>query len=279
MTLPITSEATNLFKVELGCPTLSARTSLGIGGILVAILSLAVPHLFREPGARPHPESALYPRPRGSARRECRARSGNIIAMVIRRGAILAVIGVLGGLLLASVTSRALRTILHDVSPLDPLIALLLLATAVVAAYVPARRASRADPAGGAAKRGPLIAPKPSRGRRLRPPTFAALSIVVLACSCTQSRSEAAAELSRFDAAVRAHVADYGRYPETVDAEAPADSLNLPYRQTGAVSLRILPRPDGYEAVATGEDWICSISATATEATPIDCFPATGSGQ
>lgn len=78
------------------------------------------------------------------------ARSRDIVAMVIRRGATLAVIGTLGGLLVASVTTRALRTILHNVGTLDAVtfigIAVLLLATAVVAAYIPARRASRADP-------------------------------------------------------------------------------------------------------------------------------------
>lgn len=94
-----------------------------------------------------------------------------------------------------------------------------------------------------------------------------------------QDRSETAAELSRFDAAMQSHLAEYGRYPQTIDPKAPADSLNLPYRHTGAVSLRVLPRPEGYEAVARGEGWTCSIRVTGTEATPVDCFPATGSEQ
>lgn len=78
------------------------------------------------------------------------ARGRDVIAMVIRRGAALAAIGVLGGLIAASVTSRVLSALLHDVGTLDPLafigIGVLLMATAVGAAYVPARRASRADP-------------------------------------------------------------------------------------------------------------------------------------
>jgi len=60
-------------------------------------------------------------------------------------------IGVIAGLAGALAASRLLRSMLFHVSPIDPLtlggVCLLLLAVATVAAYVPARRATRVDPA------------------------------------------------------------------------------------------------------------------------------------
>lgn len=95
----------------------------------------------------------------------------------------------------------------------------------------------------------------------------------VVLLACTQGRSRTAAELHRFDAAVQAHVEQYGRYPATVDPESPADSLNLPYRSESDVTLRVLPRPDGYQAVARRGSWTCSMSVTAEGKKPPDCFP------
>jgi putative ABC transport system permease protein len=60
------------------------------------------------------------------------------------------VIGAVVGLVLTFATSHLIRTLLFEVSALDPLAvggaALALLAVAVVAAWLPARRASRLDP-------------------------------------------------------------------------------------------------------------------------------------
>jgi ABC-type antimicrobial peptide transport system permease subunit len=62
----------------------------------------------------------------------------------------LAGLGLVIGLLAALPLTRFLRTLLFQVSPTDPLafasVALLLAAVALVAAYVPGRRASRIDP-------------------------------------------------------------------------------------------------------------------------------------
>jgi putative ABC transport system permease protein len=78
------------------------------------------------------------------------ATSSEVAASVVRRGVRSAGIGILLGLGLAAVATRLLETLLYDVTPTDPTtfvsMAALLLAIATLAAYVPARRATKVDP-------------------------------------------------------------------------------------------------------------------------------------
>jgi predicted permease len=78
------------------------------------------------------------------------ARGGDVLRLVIRRGAVLIAIGVGGGLLAAAATTRVIAGLLYGISPLDPVtfvIAPLVLAiVALVACWIPARRATRVDP-------------------------------------------------------------------------------------------------------------------------------------
>jgi predicted lysophospholipase L1 biosynthesis ABC-type transport system permease subunit len=78
------------------------------------------------------------------------AQSGGIIAMVLRETARLVVAGLLVGSVLAYVGSRVIASRLYGVVPQDPLSFTLatgvLLGVALIAAYLPARRASRLDP-------------------------------------------------------------------------------------------------------------------------------------
>ena len=78
------------------------------------------------------------------------ARAVDVLQMVMRQGAVLAVAGALGGLVGAAVVTRLLRGMLYGVTPLDPLAYLgagvLLLVAAGFACYLPARRAARLDP-------------------------------------------------------------------------------------------------------------------------------------
>jgi putative ABC transport system permease protein len=78
------------------------------------------------------------------------AQSRNIQAIVLGRGARLALFGVGIGLLVALVVRRLMDSLLFDVAPFDPFSfaagALLLSAVALVASYIPARRATRVDP-------------------------------------------------------------------------------------------------------------------------------------
>jgi ABC-type antimicrobial peptide transport system permease subunit len=69
---------------------------------------------------------------------------------VLKNGMSLAVGGVVLGLLGGAALARFLETFLYGVGALDPMtytaVALLLLGVALVATWVPARRASRVDP-------------------------------------------------------------------------------------------------------------------------------------
>jgi ABC-type lipoprotein release transport system permease subunit len=71
---------------------------------------------------------------------------------VVRRGLRLVAIGVSVGLVAAVLATRAVGALLYGVGALDPLtftlVPVLLVITALVATWLPARRASRADPVG-----------------------------------------------------------------------------------------------------------------------------------
>jgi len=74
----------------------------------------------------------------------------NLFAMVLKLSLRLVLIGLAIGVVLAFALTRTLATFLYRVSARDPLIflavALLLVSVAVVAGFVPARRAARVDP-------------------------------------------------------------------------------------------------------------------------------------
>ena len=78
------------------------------------------------------------------------ASPGALVRMVVRQGALLAVSGIVAGLLAAFVLTRFVRSLLYQVSPSNPLafagMAALLFAVALAASYVPARRAGQIDP-------------------------------------------------------------------------------------------------------------------------------------
>jgi predicted permease len=73
-----------------------------------------------------------------------------IVGMMVRDGMRLAVAGVVFGLALALAGARLLRSVLFEVSPMDPttyaLMALFLTGVGLAACAIPARRASRTDP-------------------------------------------------------------------------------------------------------------------------------------
>jgi ABC-type antimicrobial peptide transport system permease subunit len=78
------------------------------------------------------------------------AEAGQVMGMVVRQGAVLAVMGIVAGLGLAYGLTRLMSSILFNVSPTDPLtfgtVAGGLLAVALLASYLPARRAAKVDP-------------------------------------------------------------------------------------------------------------------------------------
>jgi len=78
------------------------------------------------------------------------ARGRDVLRLVVGQGVALALVGVAVGVLGAFGVTRLIASILFDVSPSDPLsfagVAVFLTAVAVVASYVPARRAMGVDP-------------------------------------------------------------------------------------------------------------------------------------
>jgi putative ABC transport system permease protein len=78
------------------------------------------------------------------------AKSSSILRMVLRQGLRLAVAGATLGLLGSLVVSRSMSGLLYGVRPTDPFtfagVTLLFIAVAVLACYLPARRAVRVNP-------------------------------------------------------------------------------------------------------------------------------------
>jgi putative ABC transport system permease protein len=78
------------------------------------------------------------------------AKSRDIVRIVLRQGLGLAIAGAAVGLLGALIVSHLMAGVLYGVRPTDPLtfagVALLLIGVALLACYIPARRAIRVDP-------------------------------------------------------------------------------------------------------------------------------------
>jgi predicted permease len=80
------------------------------------------------------------------------ATTRDIVSMVLRRGLLLAGIGIAVGIMASVALTRTLDGMLYDLTPLDPLtyvtVGLLFAGVTSVSSYLPARRATRIDPIG-----------------------------------------------------------------------------------------------------------------------------------
>jgi len=78
------------------------------------------------------------------------APAGSVLRLVVGQGLKLVSAGVLLGLLCSLLLTRLMSSLLFGVSPTDPLtlttISLVLVAVALLASYIPARRAAKVDP-------------------------------------------------------------------------------------------------------------------------------------
>jgi putative ABC transport system permease protein len=78
------------------------------------------------------------------------AERGSVLAMVLRSGVLLALAGLTAGSLIAWGLTRLLGSLLFQVAPTDVttfvVVAVLLSAVAMLASYLPARRAASVDP-------------------------------------------------------------------------------------------------------------------------------------
>jgi putative ABC transport system permease protein len=74
----------------------------------------------------------------------------DVVQLVLRYGAGLALIGIAVGFIASLATTRLLASMLFEVNPNDPqtflVVALLLMTVVLGASYVPARRAAKVDP-------------------------------------------------------------------------------------------------------------------------------------
>jgi len=116
----------------LGCFAILALVLASIG--IYGVMSLAVDERTSEIGIR----MALG------------AQTPSILRLVFRQGLTLAGLGVGAGVALGLAGARVLSSALYETPPSDPIVfagaALILTAVAVLAVYIPARRASRVDP-------------------------------------------------------------------------------------------------------------------------------------
>jgi putative ABC transport system permease protein len=75
---------------------------------------------------------------------------GNVITLILKNGVKIALVGVGIGVLAAMLFCRYLKAMLFAITPTDPvtyiLVAILLLGVALLACYIPARRAAKIDP-------------------------------------------------------------------------------------------------------------------------------------
>jgi putative ABC transport system permease protein len=135
-TLPeLVSDRTAQRRLAVLLISVFAAIALLLAGVgIYSVMSYAVTQRTQEIGIR----MAL------GAERE------HIVRMVLRSGALMALSGVGIGLLLAFGLARLITTLLFQTSAADPptfsLVPLVLLAVALAACYLPARRATRVDP-------------------------------------------------------------------------------------------------------------------------------------
>jgi ABC-type antimicrobial peptide transport system permease subunit len=78
------------------------------------------------------------------------ARKGNVLWLVLREATVLVLCGAVAGLIAATAMNRLISSMLFGLTPSDPMALFIatsvLLAVALLAAWLPARRASKVDP-------------------------------------------------------------------------------------------------------------------------------------
>jgi ABC-type antimicrobial peptide transport system permease subunit len=78
------------------------------------------------------------------------ARRADILKLFLRKGVALAGVGIVAGVVFSASTASMMASLLYGVRPHDPavflVVPLLLFAVAVLASYIPARRATKVDP-------------------------------------------------------------------------------------------------------------------------------------
>ena len=131
--LLVNSRATSAFRTRLLAAFAGIALLLAVVG-LYAVLAFAVTQRTREIGVR----VALG------------ARAREVFALIVRWGMTLVTVGIILGLIGAAAAGRLIQGMLFEVSPLDPLVFVLVIALlalgGLAACVIPARRATRISP-------------------------------------------------------------------------------------------------------------------------------------
>jgi ABC-type antimicrobial peptide transport system permease subunit len=142
--MPVSYQNTLAQEVEQShtSETLIARLSTFFGLLAVFLACIGIYGLMSYGVARRTSEIGV--------RMALGAGRADVLWMVIREGLVLVWIGIAMGLPAALTANRLVSALLFGLSPADPLsmtaAAILLLALALTACYVPARRAAKVDP-------------------------------------------------------------------------------------------------------------------------------------
>ncbi len=131
----VRSTSMSLYSFAFGTLTIFAAIALILAAIgIYGVMAYAVSQRTHEIGIR----MALG------------ARASDVLRLMIKGGMAMAVIGIVAGLAIAWAATRFMKSLLVEVSPTDALtlslVSLLLLIVALLACFLPARRATKVDP-------------------------------------------------------------------------------------------------------------------------------------
>jgi ABC-type antimicrobial peptide transport system permease subunit len=143
-TVPVARISTQMEQIDMSLRTerLFARLATLLGGVAVLLSAIGLYGLLAYGVARRTPEIGL--------RMALGAERGSVRWMILRESLALAAAGLLFGIPTALAGARILQSMLFGLAPTDPatitLASLAMLALAIAAGYIPARRASRVEP-------------------------------------------------------------------------------------------------------------------------------------